>query len=253
MPRRQPPVPDAGVLSKRRYVDTVCQDGGRLATLAREADLSTPVPSTPDWDVGALIAHTGWVHRYATAWMAANGPQRREVVPAASGDLAVWFTEGLDALVAHLDGCDPDADVSTFVGEGNYWFWLRRMAHETAVHRWDAEAALGIAGPIATDVALDGIDEFLTGFHVPHRIGRHFAGDGETLHFHTTDISEGEWYLTRTAEGVDVERTHAKADVAARGRAQDLLLFLWSRTGPDRLEVFGDAAQLDEWQEQLNP
>lgn len=240
------------MLGKRRYVDTVCQDGGRLATLAREADLSTRVPSTPDWDVGGLIAHTGWVHRYATAWMSANAPQQRDVVQTASGDLAVWFTEGLDALVAHLDGCDPDEEVSTFIGPGTYWFWLRRMAHETAMHRWDAEAALGIAGPIATDVALDGVDEFLTGFHLPHRVGRHFSGDGQTLHFHATD-GEGEWYLTRTSEGVDVERTHAKGDVAARGRAQDLLLFLWSRVGPDRLDVFGDGDLLVAWQERLNP
>ena len=35
---------------------------------------------------------------------------------------------------------------------------------------------------------------------------------------------------------------HAKGDVAARGSASDLLLFLWGRVPADALEVFGDAA-----------
>jgi hypothetical protein len=40
---------------------------------------------------------------------------------------------------------------------------------------------------------------------------------------------------------VTVTREHAKGDVAARGTASDLLLFLWGRVPADSLEVFGDA------------
>lgn len=126
------------------------------------------------------------------------------------------------------------------------------MAHENAVHRRDAEDSAGSVTPVPTDVALDGIDEFLTGFHLPHRVGRRFTGAGETLHFHATD-GDGEWFLTRTPDGVEVERRHGKADVAARGRAHDLLMFVWSRAGTDTLEVFGDDSLLTAWQEALNP
>ena len=52
-------------------------------------------------------------------------------------------------------------------------------------------------------------------------------------------------------DGVVVTREHAKGDVAARGPASDLLLLVWGRDRPDAVDVFGDAALLDRWQEQV--
>ncbi len=49
-----------------------------------------------------------------------------------------------------------------------------------------------------------------------------------TIHLHCTD-GEGEWLITRAGDDVVVTREHAKGDVAARGTASDLLLFLWGR------------------------
>ena len=40
-------------------------------------------------------------------------------------------------------------------------FWGRRMAHETAVHRADAELATGREPAFAPDIAADAIDEWL--------------------------------------------------------------------------------------------
>jgi hypothetical protein len=48
---------------------------------------------------------------------------------------------------------------------------------------------------------------------------------------------------------VVVTREHAKGDVAARGTASSLLLFLYGRVPADDLEVFGDAALLARWRE----
>ena len=53
------------------------------------------------------------------------------------------------------------------------------------------------------------------------------VGDG-TLHLHCTDV-EGEWLVARRDGEVTVTREHAKGDVAARGSASDLFLFLWGR------------------------
>jgi uncharacterized protein (TIGR03083 family) len=240
------------VLTKDRYLDTVRQEGDRIVAVGRAGDLAAPVPATPDWDLAGLIAHTSFVHRYVSAWMDAGAPQKRDVVPEPSGDVVDWFAAGVDGLIARLDAADPDARVPTFIGPATNMFWIRRMAHETAMHRHDAEEAVGGPGPVPTDIAIDGIDEFLTGFHLPHRIGGRFAGSGETLHFHATD-GDGEWFLTRTAEGVDVERRHGKADVAARGTGHDLLMFVWSRAGTEHLEVFGDESLLTSWQDCLDP
>jgi hypothetical protein len=45
-----------------------------------------------------------------------------------------------------------------------------------------------------------------------------------------------------------VERRHEKGDVAARGSASDLDLFVWGRIPRDTFDVFGDAALLDRFQ-----
>ena len=63
---------------------------------------------------------------------------------------------------------------------------------------------------------------------------------GATLHIHCTDTA-GEWLLTLTAEGCEVERIHAKGDAALRGAASDLLLAVWHRTPLADIDVVGDA------------
>ena len=126
-------------------------------------------------------------------------------------------------------------------------FWSRRVAHETAVHRWDAQAAAGAPEPVDVRLAVDGIQEMfdlLTARPGHERV----RGDGETIHLHCTD-TDGEWLVRLTPQGVAVTREHAKGDVAARGTASDLLLLLWGRVPPDRVEVFGDASLLARWQE----
>jgi predicted lipid carrier protein YhbT len=55
--------------------------------------------------------------------------------------------------------------------------------------------------------------------------------------------------VRRAPDGLVVTQEHGKGDVAARGGASDLLLFLWGRAGLDALEVFGDKALLEDWQE----
>ena len=126
-------------------------------------------------------------------------------------------------------------------------FWARRQANETAVHRWDAQRAAGAVEPVEHTLAVDGIDEFF-GLIPFWRRESNVRGVGETIHLHCTD-GAGEWLVRLAADAVIVTREHAKGDVAARGSASDLLLFLYGRVGPSALEVFGDASLLDRWQE----
>ena len=44
----------------------------------------------------------------------------------------------------------------------------------------------------------------------------------------------------------EVTEEHAKGDAAVRGKAVQLLLFLWGR-GRDGCEVFGDESVADAW------
>ena len=66
-----------------------------------------------------------------------------------------------------------------------------------------------------------------------------------SLHLHRTD-GDGEW-MVRTVDGVlQVTREHGKGDVAVRGTASDLNLFMWNRLRPG-LEYFGDTAVVEAW------
>ena len=66
-----------------------------------------------------------------------------------------------------------------------------------------------------------------------------------TLHVHCTD-TDGEWLLTSSGSDLVVTKEHAKADVAARGAASDLALWLWRR-GDAGVEFFGDQSLLNAW------
>ncbi len=144
-----------------------------------------------------------------------------------------------------LAATDPAKSVWTFSPtDRTAQFWIRRRANETAIHRFDAQSAAGSTSPIDAELATDGIDEFLTVFVA--RFGKDVATAGETLHFHCTDVA-GEWLVAREGDELRITREHAKGDVAARGSASDLFLFVWGRVPADRLEVFGDAAALDRF------
>jgi predicted lipid carrier protein YhbT len=115
------------------------------------------------------------------------------------------------------------------------------------MHRFDAQLAAGTTEPIERTLAVDGIDELFE--LIPYwPLADRVRGAGETLHFHTTD-GDGEWLVELGPDGLTVTREHAKGDVAARGTASNLLLFLYGRIPSDELEVFGDAALLARWRE----
>jgi uncharacterized protein (TIGR03083 family) len=228
-------------------------EGGRFGELLATADRSAPVPGCPGWTVHRLADHLGRVHRNVAGMVRSPSAElgRSERLPHGPEDegIVAWYQEGFADLSAALAQADLDAQIPTWAGSAPMRFWLRRMAQETAVHRWDEESALvPDPAPVDAELAVDGIDELLDVF-VPLRLeAAALAGDGATLHLHATDAA-GEWLLRFGADGLEVERAHAKGDAAARGTASDLLLFLWGRVPPAAVEVFGDAALLQRWQE----
>jgi hypothetical protein len=132
------------------------------------------------------------------------------------------------------------------------------MAHETLVHRADAQLAAG-AEPepvIEAEVAADAIDEWLMlvtggiGGNAGERAKALPAGAG--LHIHATDDGlggYGEWMIRHGAGGLTVEPGHGKGDAALAGPAASLLLVLMRRrplSGP-AVTVYGDSAVVDGW------
>jgi uncharacterized protein (TIGR03083 family) len=238
------------------YLDAIRRDADGLVAALRRG-LTPSVPGCPDWTVADLARHMGMVHRWS-AGIVASRPDRGAVEQLEAPDdaaLADWVAEGADALIATLSAADPTDDCWTFdANNRTVSFWHRRQGNETSVHRWDAEAAHdGVDGAPAldADIAADGVDEFLTAMlpGVRKRMSDPVVGAGETFHLHRTD-GPGEWFVVFPADGsVVVTAEHAKGDVAMRGSASDLVLWLWRRVPDDRLDLAGDETRIDRWRE----
>jgi uncharacterized protein (TIGR03083 family) len=233
------------------YLTSVRHDAAALADAARRGPRTTPVAGCPGWDLDKLVVHVGRIHRWVLAAIDAGGENPGKLPPGPDDPAVLpdWLVEGADTLCDRLGALDPAATVWNFTGTTlTAAFWARRQALETAVHRWDGEAAVGSAAPIDAALAVDGIDEILNVF-APMRLAgaAPLVLDG-SMHLHATD-ADGEWTLAASEGALTVERGHAKGDVAVRGPASTLYLMLWRRVPPDHpeLERFGDGAVLDRW------
>lgn len=213
------------------------------AVLAGPAD--DPVPSCPAWTVTELADHVGLFCRFwAEVLIDGERPARRAFATAGEasdpiGDLG----DHADRLVQLLRGSDPATARWTWMPDDQtVGFIARRCAHETAVHRVDAQLARGPHDPIDADMAVDGIEEIFAILDHPAR--RPAGGAGETLHLHGTDHDAAEWLVTLRPEGIGVEREHAKGDLAIRAGASDLELLLYQRPTLGEVQTFGDPAVL---------
>lgn len=232
-------------MTRDELVEAIRREGAALSAAAAK-DLDAQVPSCPDWDVRQLLNHLGRVHRWATDFVRTGATEGKPFPPKPDVVDVAWFDEGVAALASVLEETDPDTPVWNFAAAApnTARFWARRQACETAVHRWDAEAAVGDPSPIETELAITGVDEMLDLF-----LSGRKAELGGTVHFHATDSPHGEWVARVDPEdGLVVGHGHEKGDVALRATASDLLLWLWGRpVAQEGLEVFGDAALLEQW------
>jgi uncharacterized protein (TIGR03083 family) len=231
--------------------------GGDAFVAAVEGNLDRPVPACPDWDVAGLVAHLGRIYDWVSQVVAAQGepvgPQTSAAAPDDRAALIEWYRGCLAGVVEALS-VDPATPAWTFMAgaPSTVGWWRRRQALETAVHRWDAQAASGTRpspGPVPADLAVAGVDEYLTQF-LPRALARRPVEDlTGTFHVHATD-EPGEWWLDLSAEVPTTRREHAKADTAVRGPASGLYLWLWNRLTPEAagLEVFGRRQAVDAWQ-----
>jgi uncharacterized protein (TIGR03083 family) len=231
---------------------------GCTADLAQiiDGDLDRPVPSCPGWTFRQLATHLGRGHRWAAQIVATRATAPVPMREVADGKLpedpaqhVTWLTTGADHVIEAVAAAGGDL-VWTMTGMRPASFWVRRRAHEAAVHLADAELAAGRDVDLAPGLAADGVDEWL-GLVAAGPAGE-LRGDGQSLHFHATDpglSGTGEWLVTRTPSGITVQRGHGKADVAVRGPAAGLLLVLTRRLPPSApgVEISGEQVLFTHW------
>tara|TARA_B100000686_G_C16642317_1_gene890837 strand:- start:109 stop:810 length:702 start_codon:yes stop_codon:yes gene_type:complete len=226
---------DKDLLNAAKY------EGQDLIALA-EKNLTKKVPSCPEWDNSDLLLHITQVWLFVIAQLNSSNPEIR-------APLTSHYSKDpktiLKSLIELLGAADPTTPVWTWTSNRTVRFFIRRMAHENTVHRWDAELAVGETSTIETKIANDGINEILEA-SIPYRLSNdsveHPSG---SLHLHQTD-GDGEWLVSATGGNLQVTREHAKGDAAVRGTAENLFLYLWGRSNDD-LEYFGDQKVIEAW------
>jgi len=235
-----------------------------LAEILAEQDQSLAIPTCPEWTLRQLLTHVGRAHRWAAEICRTRSSTFipfREVpdgkFPEDHGEQLAWLRGGAARVVDAVREADGDI-VWSFIGPVPATFWIRRMAHETLVHRADAQLAADREPEpaIDADVAADAIDEWLMllaaeAVSNAGEAGRALAG-GAILHVHATDDGlggRGEWLIRGESGGLAVEPGHGKGDAALTGPAASLLLVLMRRRPPTdpAVTVYGDSNVLSGW------
>ncbi|MFF4170538.1 maleylpyruvate isomerase family mycothiol-dependent enzyme [Streptomyces sp. NPDC001744] len=239
------------------YVEALDEAGRGLAEAAAGAGPDAEVPTCPGWRVRDLLRHVTTVHRWATAFVAEGHTAYRPGggEPALDGDeLLAHYREGHAGLVAALRAAPETLECWTFLpAPSPLAFWARRQAHETAVHRADAESALAAGpGPVDPGVAADGIDELLSLFHTRDR-SRVRTPAPRTLRVRTTDTGDV-WTVRLSADAPRTERATGSpgsgpVDTELSGPAGRLYLALWNRLPEEAVTVTGDASLVRLWRE----
>ena len=204
--------------------------------------LDARIPGCPDWTGRDLVAHLGEVQRSWAANVAAGpaeGPVAEEAIKEIepTGDLLDWSERSTETLLTALREAGP--------GRGTWVWWgepavsgavARHQVQEAMVHAWDADDAVGRAGALPREAALDGVDEFL-------ETGLPFSGTWEhppaTIGLVATDGAGGGWRVVMGDER-RLEPGNGTGDVVLRGTASDLVLAFYRRRGVDSLSVTGD-------------
>jgi uncharacterized protein (TIGR03083 family) len=224
------------------------EHGIGLAAAAQQAGLDAAVPPCPQWTVRDLMAHCGGVHRWATSIVRDrldHDPvaEPRDLEAPGEADVFAWYRDSHATLVRTLRESDPDLVCFAFLpAPSPLAFWARRQAHETSIHRADAESASGPISPRDDAFALDGIDELLTGFAARRRS---FRGVDRPRQLGLRPHGADAWLATLTPDGIRPTRQVGDPECLISGSASDLYLWLWNR--PASVQVSGDQAVADLW------
>ncbi len=188
-------------------------EGRRIGAYVRR-DPKRPVPQYPEWTMADLASHTASIHGRTTHIVTELPTDRISAPRLPDGvDVADWYDETLEAMLAALTDADADTLCWGFGPNPSVGFWERRMVIETGVHRWDAAQAFGEEDRLIDNVARSGLEEFVDMWHPQ-------LGDVRAIAVRATDMGRT-WVYGEGDPTAEIE-----------GTASDLYLRLVSRPSP---------------------
>ncbi|MEM7288443.1 MAG: maleylpyruvate isomerase family mycothiol-dependent enzyme [Actinomycetota bacterium] len=224
----------------------------RIAHRAATADMTAPAVGLGRWRVQDVVAHLGGVHEWATRVVRTgtmDGPGFRKS-KLRGPELADWYGRVAAELVDTLRDADPSEPCDNFNpgSASTNTFWIRRQLHESLIHAYDIDRAVGDVVAIPIEAAADGIDEYLDVF-VRTRGKQTLSAP---LGLRITD-GDRRWALAPAAKPgrIDVDPIGAEPVATIAGPAMELSLVLWSRltVAEAQLEVVGDPAVASSFRE----
>jgi uncharacterized protein (TIGR03083 family) len=246
------------MLSTAQYLSHLDADSHLLAAAAARG-LDAAVPACPGWNVRKLVTHIagvqinkadivegGWVD----AW-----PERPSLPEGL--DPLDWFRSGADRLYRVLSAADPAAPARTWAKEQTVGFWIRRMAHETVVHRVDAEQAHDYESVIDPELAVDGIAEMFDAFITDYPVWSEFRPGKSVVRVDVADrawtVRLGRFVGSKKGKDYDLPISAIEPDASPLatigGEPDRLMLWMWGRAPLDDVVVDGKLDAVHEFRE----
>lgn len=247
------------------HVAVVAAEGQRFADAARRGDLDEPVSACPGWNVRDLVRHLGEIHLWAAANVARRPGARLDLDDRSQlvepwpelavfwpddGELIDWYLLTNANLVRVLGSAPLDVAAPTFLpAPSPLAMWARRQAHETSIHRYDAEQATGATTGYDPRFAADGVDELLYGFYesVPRSEDRRLDIDrAQTIRVLASDTGDN-WSMRVEPRRIYSAQAGGQPDLTVTGTAAALYTALWNRGDDSSLTTVGERRLLQLW------
>lgn len=236
------------------------------AAVSAAPSLDVQVATCPDWTLFDLVQHLGEGRRRWAATVAAgpgaapparSGSKGASAAPRERDALLAWLAASTQQLLDALREAGPDRACWTWWGTSQSpqtcGAVARHQLQEMTVHTYDAQLTVGAPQPLPDEVALDGVEEFLSTCCATTSAWPH---EPAAVDYHTTEGRSWRLWLSadgaRTARlpqpgtrGATVAGEHA-ADASARGTASELVLTLYGRVAVDSLKLDGDRRLFDQ-------
>ncbi|RKR92959.1 uncharacterized protein (TIGR03083 family) [Micromonospora pisi] len=232
--------------------------------VAAASSLEVQVPTCPEWTLFDRVRHPGEGRRSWAATIAA-GPaaavksaSEGPTAPREREALLAWSADSTERLLNALRESGPDRGCWTWWGGSQSpqtcGAVARHQLQEVAVHTYDTQLTLGAPQPLPDEIALDGVDEFLSTCCATTSAWPH---EPATVDYHATEGRS--WRLWLSADGARATRLPTSgtapataagenpeaADASARGTASELVLAFYGRIPVDSLKLEGNRRLFD--------
>lgn len=198
------------------------------AAVSSAPSLDEQVPTCPEWTLFDLAQHLGEGRRRWAATVAAgpaaagpvrSGPEGAPAAPREREALLAWLAASTQQLLDALREAGPDRGCWTWWGTSQSpqtcGAVARHQLQEIMVHTYDAQLTVGVPQPLPDEVALDGVEEFLSTCCATTSAWPH---EPAAVDYHATEGRS--WRLWLSADGARTARLPAPTLHHARHRCR---------------------------------